>query len=49
MDRIKKKSRGKAYRTPAQKINIRNLILLAFLVMGVCGAYLLFRSYPEKP
>lgn len=49
MDSSKKKSRGKVYRTPAQKINIRNLILLAFLVMGVCGAYLLFRSYPEKP
>ena len=44
-----KKMRVKPYRTPAQKANIRNLILLAFIVVGVCAAYLLVNSYPEKP
>ena len=37
------------YRTPAQKRNIRNLMLLAALVMAVCPLYLLLHSYPEKP
>lgn len=37
------------YRTPAQKRNIRNLMLLAALVMAVCALYLLLHSYPEKP
>ena len=31
------------------KKNTRNLILLTLLVIGVCGAYLLINSYPEKP
>lgn len=37
------------YCTPAQKRNIRNLMLLAALVMSVCALYLLIHSYPEKP
>ena len=40
---------AKPYRTPAQKANIRNLILLALIVIAVCGVYLLMNSYPEKP
>ena len=43
------KVRIKPYRTPAQKANIRNLILLTFIVTGVCIAYLLISSYPDKP
>ena len=39
----------KSYRTPAQKANRRNLILLAIIVIAVCGIYLLINSYPEKP
>ena len=40
---------AKAYRTPAQKRNVRNLILLAVLVAAVCALYLLVNAYPEKP
>lgn len=39
----------KPYRTPAQKANIRKLILLFFIVVGCCGAYLLINAHPEKP
>ena len=46
---IKKNTRIRLYRTRSQKENIRNLIILTFLVMGVCAAYLLINSYPEKP
>ena len=51
MDKAKSKtiSRVKPYRTPAQKNNIRNLILLTFLVIAVCLVYLTINSYPEKP
>lgn len=51
MDKAKTKttSRVKPYRTPAQKANIRNLILLTFLVIAVCLVYLTINSYPEKP
>ena len=44
-----KSSRVKPYRTPAQKANIRNLIILAVIVVAVCVAYLLINSYPGKP
>lgn len=40
---------AKPYRTPAQKRNVRNLILLAVLVITVCALYLLVNAYPEKP
>lgn len=40
---------GKPYRTPAQKANIRNLIILTCIVIGVCAAYLLIHAYPEEP
>lgn len=40
---------AKPYRTPAQKANIRNLIILTVIVIAVCGVYLLINSYPEKP
>lgn len=40
--------RAKPYQTPAQKVNIRSL-LLSLLVLAVCAAYLLINSYPEKP
>ena len=49
MDNISKKMCAKVYRTPAQKVNVRNLFILAFIVIGVCAAYLLINSYPEKP
>lgn len=51
VDKAKAKttSRVKPYRTPAQKANIRNLILLTFLVAAVCLVYLTINSYPEKP
>ena len=35
--------------TQAQRANRRKLVLLTFLVIGVCGAYLLINAYPEKP
>ena len=44
-----KSQMAKPYRTPAQKANIRNLTLLAVIVIAVCGVYLLMNSYPEKP
>lgn len=40
---------AKPYRTHAQKVNIRNLIILTIIVIAVCGTYLLINSYPEKP
>lgn len=40
---------AKPYRTPAQKANIRNLIILAIIVAAMCAVYLLINSYPEKP
>ena len=40
---------AKPYRTPAQKRNVRNLMLLAVLVAAVCALYLLVNAYPEKP
>ena len=44
-----RKIHTKPYQTPAQKVNIRNLIVLTVIVLGVCTAYLLINSYPEKP
>ena len=41
--------RAKIYRTPAQKANVRNLIILTFIVAGACAAFLLINAYPEKP
>ena len=49
MANMTKSVRAKPYRTPAQKANIRNLIILTVIVAAVCGAYLLINSYPEKP
>ena len=40
---------AKPCRTPAQKRNVRNLMLLAVLVAAVCALYLLVNAYPEKP
>lgn len=40
---------AKPYRTPTQKRNVRNLMLLAVLVAAVCALYLLVNAYPEKP
>ena len=40
---------AKPYHTPAQRRNVRNLIILAVLVAAVCVMYLLIHSYPEKP
>ena len=44
-----KRTLAKPYRTPAQKANIRNLIILGFIVAAMCAFYLLINSYPEKP
>ena len=41
--------RVKPYRTPAQRANVRRLIVLSLLVAAVCAAYLLVNSYPDKP
>ena len=49
MDNIIKKKRAHVYRTPAQKTNIRNLILLTGIVLCVCTAYLLVNAHPENP
>ena len=49
MDNTTKMMRAKPYRTPAQKANIRNLIILTVIVVAVCGVYLLINSYLEKP
>lgn len=40
---------ARPYRTPAQRANIRNLIILTVIVIAVCGVYLLMNAYPEKP
>jgi len=37
------------YQTTTHRTNVRNLLLLTGLVLGVCAAYLLIHSYPEKP
>lgn len=42
-------TRVKPYRTAAQRINIRNLIILAVIVLGVCAFYLLVNTYPDNP
>ena len=39
----------KRYRTPAQKANIRNLLILLGIVVLACIGYLLVNSHPEKP
>lgn len=39
----------KTYRTPAQKANVRKLIVLSVIVISVCAAFLLINAYPEKP
>lgn len=39
----------KRYRTPAQKDNIRNLLILTGIVVLACVGYLLVNSHPEKP
>ena len=44
-----KSQRAKPYRTPAQKRNVWNLMILAVLVIAVCALYLLVNAYPEKP
>lgn len=45
----KRQALVKPYRTPAQKANVRNLIILTIIVIAVCAVYLLINSYPEKP
>ena len=40
---------AKPYRTPAQRANIRNLLILTGIVVAVCGVYLLMNAHPEKP
>lgn len=49
MTDINKTTKVKPYRTPTQKANIRKLIMLTVIAIGVCAAYLLINSYPEKP
>ena len=49
MNNTTKTMRTKPYRTPAQKANMRNLMILTIIVIAVCGIYLLINSYPEKP
>lgn len=44
-----KPARVRPYRTPAQKANLRRLILLAVIVAVMCAVYLLINAYPEKP
>ena len=39
----------KRYRTPAQKANIRNLLILMGIVVLACAGYLLVNAHPEKP
>lgn len=39
----------KKYRTPAQKANIRNLIILTMTVIVICGVYLFINYNPDKP
>lgn len=43
------KKKVKHHRTPAQKKNRRHLLILGLLILGVCGAYLLFNAHPDKP
>lgn len=45
----KRTTLAKPYRTPAQKANVRNLIILTVIVIAVCAVYLLINAYPEKP
>ena len=45
----KRQALAKPYRTPAQKANVRKLIILTVIVIAVCAVYLLINSYPEKP
>lgn len=40
---------ARVYRTPAQKVNIRDPILLALVIVAVCAACLLINSYMDKP
>lgn len=49
MDNVTTTIRAKVYRTPAQKANIRNLIIFSVIVLAVCCVYLLIHSYPDKP
>ena len=49
MDNTAKIIRGKVYRTQVQKANVRKLIILTFIVIGVCTAFLLINAYPENP
>lgn len=46
MDNVKYPKR---YRTPAQKANIRNLLILLGIVVLACVGYLLVNAHPEKP
>lgn len=39
----------KPYRTPAQRVNLRNLLILSIIVAVVCVMYLLFDAYLDKP
>ena len=49
MVNITKSTPAKAYRTHAQKANVRKLIILTLIVVGVCAAFLLINAYPHKP
>ena len=49
MANTSKTIRAKTYRTPAQKANVRNLIVLSLIVISACAAFLLINAYPEKP
>ena len=40
---------AKPFRTPAQRANIRKLMILTGIVIAVCGVYLLLNAHPEKP
>ena len=40
---------ARPYRTPAQRANIRKLMILTVIVVAVCGVYLLMNAHPEKP
>lgn len=46
MDKVKYPKR---YRTPAQRANIRNLLILTGIVLLACVGYLLINAHPEKP
>lgn len=52
MNNVKKNTgsiRKSVYRSPAQKANIRNLIILVGIVALGCAVYLLINTHPEKP